>query len=180
MLLVPYGERYSTAQLERLLSLPARDHCTKRSRDTSDQYVHDMTATTGTVPLTAAQKKRWCAQRHEVLGWKAALGQGSDLQIVETVTILNVLGLDSSGSCQGHLQRGACAPWIDFQPADVEEDERVHEELRSLQIEWFTLIDNGADPKSQRVCALVMAFGAEEIFDLSGRLRIKSRSSPSI
>lgn len=58
------------------------------------------------------------------LSWKEAMalarrlvdgvGQPLDEGIVETVVALNLLGFRSSASCEGHLDGGVPAPWVDF------------------------------------------------------------------
>jgi hypothetical protein len=43
------------------------------------------------------------------------LGTGIDSGILETVIALNALGIETSASCEGHLDHGTGAPWIDIQ-----------------------------------------------------------------
>jgi len=42
------------------------------------------------------------------------LGMPIDKGILETVVALNVLGISTSMSCEGHLDRGRATPWIRF------------------------------------------------------------------
>lgn len=50
------------------------------------------------------------------------LGRGIDPHIVDTVIALNALGIETSQSCEGHLDHGRPYPWITF---DVREAAHV-------------------------------------------------------
>lgn len=52
-------------------------------------------------------------------------GRPIDEGILETVVVLNLLGIHTCASCEGHLQRGFDAPWIDIQDPDGEENEKA-------------------------------------------------------
>ncbi|GCE28601.1 hypothetical protein KDA_40850 [Dictyobacter alpinus] len=43
-----------------------------------------------------------------------ALGRPIDPGIMELVVALNVLGILTDSSCEGHLEHGHAAPWVDF------------------------------------------------------------------
>lgn len=47
------------------------------------------------------------------------LGQGMDAGIAETVVFLNLLGITTSQSCEGHLEHGTGAPWVDIEDESV-------------------------------------------------------------
>ena len=47
------------------------------------------------------------------------LGKRIDPGIVETVVALNVLGIPTVASCEGHLEWGCASPWVDVEPAEV-------------------------------------------------------------
>jgi hypothetical protein len=47
------------------------------------------------------------------------LGKGIDPGIRETVAILQLLGLHTRASCEGHLHWGEPAPWVDFESPEV-------------------------------------------------------------
>jgi len=57
-------------------------------------------------------------RRHEVREQVArltdALGMPIDNGILETVVLLNVLGIQTTASCAGHLDHGQAAPWVDI------------------------------------------------------------------
>ena len=42
------------------------------------------------------------------------VGNPMDQGIIEAVVALNLLGVTTTGSCEGHLDHGLAAPWIDF------------------------------------------------------------------
>jgi hypothetical protein len=49
-----------------------------------------------------------------------ALGTPIDAGIMDVVIALNVLGVVTDSSCEGHLQRGLAAPWVDFHAVGTE------------------------------------------------------------
>ncbi len=59
-----------------------------------------------------------------------ALGKGIDPGIFETVVALNVLGIPTVGSCEGHLERAVAAPWVDVEPPEALS---LRQRLRELQ-----------------------------------------------
>jgi hypothetical protein len=60
------------------------------------------------------KKKRWSRIEILVNHITDRLGLGIDSEIKESVTVLLVLGFITTGSCQGHLNRGNAAPWINI------------------------------------------------------------------
>jgi len=47
------------------------------------------------------------------------LGERVDARIAETVVLLNLLGIPTSGSCEGHMTHGTGAPWIDIEDTGI-------------------------------------------------------------
>ncbi len=66
------------------------------------------------------------------------LGRPLDEGIMETVVVLNLLGIRTEASCEGHLDHGTAAPWIDIgakeTPDEREEEKAAFDEARK-QIE---------------------------------------------
>lgn len=54
------------------------------------------------------------------------LGMEIDPKIKETVGALNILGYSTTGSCEGHLNRGLLYPWVDIGDL-LDSDERFQE-----------------------------------------------------
>src|SRR5689334_14553390 len=52
------------------------------------------------------------------------IGMRIDSGILETVIALNVLGIETSASCEGHLDHGVGAPWIDIEVISAYEQVR--------------------------------------------------------
>ena len=50
------------------------------------------------------------------------LGLPVDKGIKETVIVLNALGISTRASCEGHLDSGTCAPWVDIASSDPRAD----------------------------------------------------------
>jgi hypothetical protein len=74
------------------------------------------------------KEQRWQQVATEFAQTTDKLGQEIDKGIFETVIALNVLGVHTSQSCEGHLERAIAAPWVDiaakggkkpYQQADV-------------------------------------------------------------
>lgn len=87
------------------------------------------------IPVTPAEKERqWqrMAERYAQITDK--LGKGIDAGIMETVIVLNLLGMPTRQSCEGHLEHGTCAPWIDvYAPGLDEEEQRFHAMMKHAQ-----------------------------------------------
>jgi len=47
------------------------------------------------------------------------LGERVDAGIAETVVLLNLLGIPTSGSCEGHMTHGTSAPWVDIEDTSI-------------------------------------------------------------
>jgi len=78
------------------------------------------------------KQEAWNAKATEVDKWGDGLGLGIDVGIKETVIVLNLLGFKTAASCQGHMDRGVPAPWIDF---DLEDSE-----MNGMQKEFTTFL----------------------------------------
>ncbi len=70
------------------------------------------------------------------------LGMPIDKGIRETIVFLWALGFKTSGSCEGHLDRGLPHPWVDFSvaelfgfrlPYDMNEEERKEYRNKNLE-----------------------------------------------
>ena len=57
---------------------------------------------------------RWQEVADYVAQLKDPVGNPMDPGIIEAVVALNLLGVTTTGSCEGHLDHGLAAPWIDF------------------------------------------------------------------
>ncbi len=62
---------------------------------------------------------------------KDKLGKKVDAGIIETVVVLNLLGMPTTMSCEGHLDHGTGAPWVDIE--DTNASERSSEVNRLFQ-----------------------------------------------
>jgi hypothetical protein len=61
------------------------------------------------------------------------LGMPIDQGIFETVIVFNALGINTSMSCEGHLNRGRAAPWIRFQTKENAVQMQAKEAIQHLE-----------------------------------------------
>ena len=66
---------------------------------------------------------KWNDMADEVAHWTDGLGMPIDPKIKETVIALNIMGFETSQSCEGHADRGLPHPWIHFNVYDEEFEE---------------------------------------------------------
>lgn len=59
--------------------------------------------------------------RDAMRNWFDAAGYGIESGIAETVAVLNVAGLLTRASCEGHVNKGIPSPWIDLGSIDAPE-----------------------------------------------------------
>src|SRR3712207_1504419 len=91
------------------------------------------TAPKADLPLERIVKEqRWQQSAAEVNRITDRLGMPIDEGIKETVVALNVLGINTVASCEGHFDRGTGAPWVAIGARGVEEVERQAAEAFAL------------------------------------------------
>lgn len=74
----------------------------------------------------------WDNRQKEIEETKDALGKKIDERIKETAIAFNVMELPTSGSCEGHIDRGIIAPWVEVS-APNEPEERFKGEKEIFQ-----------------------------------------------
>ena len=83
--------------------------------------------------------------------WGDGLGMPIDSGIKETVIILNLLGVKTSSSCEGHIDRGLPYPWINL---DNNKDSRfVWEKINKVQKQIRELQESNNKENSQELFA---------------------------
>ena len=78
-----------------------------------------------------SKEQRWQEMYTRVARMKDKLGKEVDPGIAETVVVLNLLGITTTQSCEGHLDHGTGAPWVDIE--DTNASERSSEVNRLFQ-----------------------------------------------
>lgn len=66
--------------------------------------------------LINEKQKRYMTMKRKLKNSGDRLGRKIDKNIFETIVYLNLLDIPTSASCEGHLDHGVAAPWIDFVP----------------------------------------------------------------
>ncbi|GCE14804.1 hypothetical protein [Tengunoibacter tsumagoiensis] len=67
------------------------------------------------------QPTGWNKQASQLASVTDLTGKSIDPGILETVIALNLLGVETTSSCEGHLDHGTPAPWVDFHAVGTEE-----------------------------------------------------------
>lgn len=67
------------------------------------------------------KQQQWNRTREKFRKVTDKLGCSIDEGILETVIVLNLLGLRTTQSCEGHLDRAVAAPWVDIEPPTTNE-----------------------------------------------------------
>ncbi len=80
--------------------------------------------------LTNQQLWEWMAA--EVDLWVDGVGYPIDPEIKETVIVFNLLGITTSASCGGHIERAGAYPWVDFNRESTPEIDSFYDEMRLL------------------------------------------------
>src|SRR5690242_14733922 len=89
--------------------------------------IHEsVTRCKGTV-TREVKEQQWQTMATHVAQMKDKLGRGIDPGIFETVIVLNLLGIPTTQSCEGHLDRAAGAPWVDIGDTRTESRSREAE-----------------------------------------------------
>jgi hypothetical protein len=65
----------------------------------------------------------WEHKLNEMEQLRDGIGKGLDQHIKETVAVLQLFGVHTQHSCEGHLDHGVAAPWIDIQSPDLRLEE---------------------------------------------------------
>src|SRR5712691_8019638 len=84
------------------------------------------------------QQERW---KQGIEHWECVtdrLGNPIDPGILEAVVALNLLSIQTTASCEGHLDSGHCYPWIDIGYYD--EDQEIADDLK----QWMALQDQAS------------------------------------
>src|SRR5690242_19011183 len=71
------------------------------------------------------KEQHWQEVSQQVARLTDRLGCGIDPGILETVVALTILGIHTLASCEGHLDHGIAAPWVDIGAPDVRELAKV-------------------------------------------------------
>jgi len=89
------------------------------------------------VEETANEQKKEFAKSEKEIAWdnklkeieeiKDPLGEKIDDGIKETVAAFNLNGLSTSGSCEGHLDHGTAAPWVEVSSPNQPEERFIGE-----------------------------------------------------
>src|SRR5687768_9377587 len=88
---------------------------------------------------------RWAAAAHYVDGVRDGLGKPVDIGIKRLVIGLNAHGFSTTGSCEGHLDWGIAAPWVDLEPEVTQECRAHHRALHAIETEMENLEPDGTD-----------------------------------
>jgi hypothetical protein len=83
-----------------------------------------------TVAINTQKEQRWQQVVVALETTKDRSGLGIDKGVFETVAALNILDINTKQSCEGHLERGIAAPWIDVEVKETEGLKALKEQLQ--------------------------------------------------
>ena len=72
----------------------------------------------------SSKEQAWQQTAERVARVTDALGKKVDDGIQEMVIVLNLLDIHTTASCEGHLEWGTCAPWVDVHASGLREEEQ--------------------------------------------------------
>jgi len=81
----------------------------------------------GTESVKSGKEISWENQQKEIERSADSLGYKIDDHIKETVVAFNVVGLPTSASCEGHIDHGISAPWIEVSAPNQPEERFIGE-----------------------------------------------------
>lgn len=79
------------------------------------------------------KQKAWDAMAKRIDRTVDGLGYRMDENIKEAVIALNMLNINTSASCEGHLDRGNGGPWVRIEPAETPEMKSLEEKMIPLR-----------------------------------------------
>lgn len=78
------------------------------------------------------KQSNWAKVAAQVDEIKDGLGQPIEPGIKEVVIALSVLGINTTQSCEGHLDRGFAGPWVEISPEETEELKKLRGDIKIL------------------------------------------------
>lgn len=82
----------------------------------------------------SSKEQQWQQMAERIARVTDGLGKGVDNGIKDTVIVLNLLRIHTTASCEGHLEWGTCAPWVDIDVSGLhEEDQRYLTAMKDAQ-----------------------------------------------
>src|SRR4051794_2537985 len=81
------------------------------------------------VAVRSERERAWQRKLHDIETVRDALGRPLDSGVKEIVAALNIIDIPTSASCEGHIDRGKGAPWLEVgaanRPAERFQGERA-------------------------------------------------------
>ncbi|MDP3769564.1 MAG: hypothetical protein U1A23_00585 [Candidatus Sungbacteria bacterium] len=96
------------------------------------------------------KQKAWDVMAERVARTVDGVGKRIDENIKEAVIALNMLNINTSASCEGHLDRGNAGPWIDIKSLPTPEMKLLKEKIDPLRRQADEIEEQ---EKKQRVSA---------------------------
>ena len=93
------------------------------------------------------KKKTWENLENKFRMMGDRLGRPLDGGIFETVVALNALQIATTSSCEGHLDHGLAAPWVDIHTVKDDAFYKLVEDAKALQNKAIDLIKTGQNTK---------------------------------
>lgn len=78
------------------------------------------------------KQSNWAKVAAQVDEIKDGLGKPIEPGIKEAVIALSALGINTTQSCEGHLDRGFAGPWVEISPEETEELKKLRGDIKIL------------------------------------------------
>jgi hypothetical protein len=86
--------------------------------------------------INSSRQEMWDKMSYEVNHWVDGIGHPIDKEIKETVIALNLLGIKTTASCEGHADHGTLYPWVDINNI-TPEIEKIIQEFSDIQEQFL-------------------------------------------
>lgn len=107
--------------------------------------------------LPPHKEQQWADAVQEFTRTVDGIGRHLDKGIFETVVVLNLLGITTKASCEGHLDHGVAAPWVDIAALNVRAEyvaliEAIKERDKQVEMQQLSRSEKAALYKRVREC----------------------------
>lgn len=127
----------------------------------------------------SGKNKLWEEKRKEIEKLKDKLGKGVDEGVKGAITALTLLGIHTTASCEGHLDHGTFAPYIDVTVFNALATESQRNEIKDQEVIDFKIKEEVIRKnlqERQKLITLLDEFYSDRQSPFHKRLTIQARA----